>query len=168
MQWKSPPLIGFTRKGRDLLCGKLARLLLYAALRGRKLKIHDRAIPFFGCLSNNDCNTVTGAASGADDRDTLNLDPRAILEEARNLKQRGRGIVVAEIGAMNLAQRLEVGAICVAVADKNRHLHHILHRSPSSLDNGLQVLQDLFILPNDIALRYDLASGVAGGMTNPI
>src|SRR6266540_2182120 len=98
----------------------------------------------------------------ADHRKPFDLDQRLGLKETCDLEQRHRRVVAAEVLAEQLPDRLKVGAICVAVGDEDIQFDDILHRTARRADDGVQIVQHLGALPNQVARRDDVSSSIAG------
>src|SRR5262245_65528138 len=94
-------------------------------------------------------------------RYSFHLDYRVGIEQAFNFEQGHHRIVTAKVGAMNLAQRLQLRAIGVAVGDVDVELDDVLQPSACGLDHGLEIFDDLLVLGDDVAGGYDAALGVA-------
>src|SRR5215813_13805336 len=94
-------------------------------------------------------------------RDPFHLYHRVGIEQAFDLEQGHSRVVTAKVRAMDFAQRFQLRAISVAVGDVDVELDDVLQPSPGGLDHGLEVFDDLLVLGDEVAGRYDAALGVA-------
>src|SRR5260370_657495 len=98
--------------------------------------------------------------------ETFYFDQRLILEKARDLKKGFGGIIIAEEGAMYLAQGFKVCKIIIPVAHKDSDFRNILHLAACGFDNALQVAKCLFKLGYQVSggdnLTFSIATGLPG------
>src|SRR5512146_1896504 len=94
--------------------------------------------------------------------EALDLDERIGLEEASDLEERQRGIILIEVAPPDQAQLASFGDVVVAVCHEDRQLHDVGHLAARLMHHRVQVVQRLVELRHQIARRDDAPLGVAG------
>src|SRR5215471_12404089 len=86
-------------------------------------------------------------------RDSFHLDYRVGVEQPLHFEQSHRGIVSAEIGAIEFPERLQLRAIAVAVCDVNIEFDDVLQASARHLYHSFEIFENLLILREEVAWR---------------
>ncbi len=99
---------------------------------------------------------------GVKDGYALHFDQGGVLKKAGYLEERHGGVVVTEVFAEELAEWLEGGDVSIAVTHVDVELNDISHGAAGFVDDGVEVVEHLAALGDEIGGRDDGAVAVAG------